>query len=132
MTTSRVRAAVLLGNVISFEQRHTSVTTDFTHGLGERLTAEASALPTGVREPGLLRGDLHPHPGVALQLGWSPSCSTRPTGLPPSNTGSVRNIYSPEVRIANELMVDQVAKKLGEDPVAFRLRHAKSDVVRRG
>jgi isoquinoline 1-oxidoreductase subunit beta len=32
------------------------------------------------------------------------------------NTSSVRNIYSPEVTVTKELMVDQVAKAMGQDP----------------
>src|SRR5205807_3908970 len=47
MCTSRIRATHLLGNVLTFEQRHTSVATDFTHGLGEILTSVASSLPVG-------------------------------------------------------------------------------------
>ena len=35
LATSRVRAAYLGGDVLSFEQKHTSVTTDFGHGLGD-------------------------------------------------------------------------------------------------
>ncbi len=36
------------------------------------------------------------------------------------NTSSVRNVYSPEVATATELMVDQVAKAMGQDPYKFR------------
>ena len=36
------------------------------------------------------------------------------------NTSSVRNIYSPEVTVAKELMVDQVANAMGQDPCQFR------------
>jgi isoquinoline 1-oxidoreductase beta subunit len=36
------------------------------------------------------------------------------------HTGSMRNIYSPNVTTATELMVDQVAAKMGKDPLAFR------------
>ncbi len=47
MATSRVRATYLAGNVLTYEQRHTSVSTDFTHGLGEILTAFSAKLPGG-------------------------------------------------------------------------------------
>ena len=36
------------------------------------------------------------------------------------NTGSMRNIYSPDVRTAQELIVDQLAKAMGSDPYQFR------------
>ena len=39
MATSRVRATYLGDEVLTYEQRHTSVATDFSHGLGEIITA---------------------------------------------------------------------------------------------
>ncbi|MDQ6527301.1 molybdopterin-dependent oxidoreductase [Nocardioides sp. LHD-245] len=132
MATSRIRATVLLGSVISFEQRHTSVSTDFTHGLGERLTAEVAALPTGLANLGfsetifLLSQELPYDFGVVTQL-----LNESNLDVDRFNTSSVRNIYSPDVRCANELIVDRLAAKLRLDPVAFRLRYAKSGIVKR-
>ena len=132
MATSRVRATVLLGSVVSFEQRHTSVSTDFTHGLGERLTAEVAALPTGLANLGfsetifLLSQELPYNFGVVTQL-----LNESNRDFDRFNTSSVRNIYSPDVRTANELIVDQLAAKLKLDPVAFRLKYLKSGIVRK-
>ncbi|GAA3668200.1 molybdopterin-dependent oxidoreductase [Nocardioides ginsengisoli] len=132
MATSRVRATILLGSVATFEQRHTSVSTDFTHGLGERLTAEVAALPTGLANLGFsetiftLTQEVPYDFGVVTQL-----LNESNLDFDRFNTSSVRNIYSPDVRCANELIVDQLAKKLKEDPVEFRLRHLKSPVVKR-
>jgi isoquinoline 1-oxidoreductase beta subunit len=131
MATSRVRATVLLGSVVSFEQRHTSVSTDFTHGLGERLTAEVAALPTGLANLGfsetifLLSQELPYNFGVVTQL-----LNESNRDVDRFNTSSVRNIYSPDVRTANELIVDQLAARLGLDPVAFRLKYLKSPIVK--
>lgn len=131
MATSRVRATVLLGSVVSFEQRHTSVSTDFTHGLGERLTAEVAALPTGLANLGfsetifLLSQELPYNFGVVTQL-----LNESNRDFDRFNTSSVRNIYSPDVRTANELIVDQLAAKLKLDPVAFRLKYLKSGIVK--
>ncbi|KRA32440.1 MULTISPECIES: molybdopterin cofactor-binding domain-containing protein [unclassified Nocardioides] len=132
MAVSRIRATVLLGSVISFEQRHTAVPTDFRHGLGERLTAEVSALPTGLGNLGfsetvfMLTQELPYNFGVITQL------LNEPKPAPDRfNTSSVRNIYSPDVATANELMVDQLAKRLKQDPVAFRRSYLKSRVVKR-
>jgi isoquinoline 1-oxidoreductase subunit beta len=36
------------------------------------------------------------------------------------HTGSMRNIYSPDVCVATELIVDQLAAKMHKDPLAFR------------
>ncbi|WP_018155811.1 molybdopterin cofactor-binding domain-containing protein [Demetria terragena] len=131
MTTSRVRASVLLGTVVTFEQRHTSVSTDFTHGLGDRLTAQVAALPTGLANLAfsqtifLLTQEIPYNFGVVTQL-----LNETNFDFKRFNTSSVRNIYSPDVRCANELIVDQIAKRLRQDPLQFRLRHAKSKVVR--
>src|SRR5207253_10991374 len=47
MCTSRVRITYQGNNVLAFDQRHTSVATDFTHGLGEMLSATLADLPEG-------------------------------------------------------------------------------------
>ena len=43
------------------------------------------------------------------------------------HTGSWRSVYSATTRGAEEIMVDEIAKKLGKDPVAFRLEFLKTD-----
>lgn len=132
MATSRIRATTLLDSVLTFEQRYTSVTTDFTHGLGERLTAEVAALPTGLANLGfsqtifLLTQELPYNFGVVTQL-----LNETNFDFTRFNTSSVRNIYSPDVRIANELIVDQLAAKLKKDPYEFRRKYTKSSLVRR-
>ena len=68
MATSRVRALYSGKQVLGFIQSHTSIETDFRHGLGEIITANAADLPTGLGNLGLLRDGLHAHPGGALQL----------------------------------------------------------------
>ncbi|MHA4820480.1 molybdopterin cofactor-binding domain-containing protein, partial [Streptomyces aculeolatus] len=48
------------------------------------------------------------------------------------NTGSMRNVYSPDVTCARELIVDRLAAKMGKDPYTFRrdfLRDARSRAV---
>ncbi len=132
MATSQVRASVLLDSVVSFEQRYTSVTTDFTHGLGDRLTAEVAALPTGLanltfsQSIFLLTQEIPYNFGVVTQL-----LNETNFDFERFNTSSVRNIYSPDVRVANELVVDQVAARLKKDPVEFRRQYLKSSVVKR-
>jgi isoquinoline 1-oxidoreductase beta subunit len=123
MCTSRVRATYLLGNVLTFEQRHTSVATDFGHGLGEILTAASAQLPVG----GLgfsetvfeLTQSVPYNFGVTTQL-----LNEVDTGF---HTGSMRNIYSPNVRVAQELVVDQLATAMGKDAYQFRRAFLKSD-----
>ena len=132
MVTSRIRATVLAGQVLSFEQRNTSVVTDFSHGLGEILTSTLDEAPTEV--------------GRALGgMSFSQSIFTLTQELPYNfgavtqllnetddrfNTGSMRNIYSPDTAVASELVVDMLAKKMGLDPLAFRLKFIKDERTR--
>ena len=129
MCTSRVRVTHLGGNVLAFDQRHTSVATDFTHGLGELLTAMDTSLP--------LQNFLQFSTAVftlTARVPYNFGVVTQLLGevydIREFNTSSVRNIYSPDVRTAGELMVDRVARDMGQDPVQFRRAFAKDDRMR--
>ncbi|HEX5404530.1 MAG TPA: molybdopterin cofactor-binding domain-containing protein [Pseudonocardiaceae bacterium] len=122
MCTSRVRANILLGNVVTYEQRHTSVQTSFSHGLGEMITSTAAKLPIagnlGFAESIFELSQSSPYNfGVTTQL-----LNEVPLQF---NTGSMRNIYSPNVVCAQELVVDRLAAKMGKDPVEFRREYLK-------
>jgi isoquinoline 1-oxidoreductase subunit beta len=123
MCTSRVRATTLAGNVLTFEQRHTSVATDFTHGLGEILTSMASKLPKGnwtfAESIFMLSANVPYNYGVTTQL------LNEIFEYDTMHTGSMRNVYSPDVCTAIELVTDQIAASMHKDPVAFRLAFAK-------
>ncbi|MGW0083094.1 molybdopterin cofactor-binding domain-containing protein [Streptomyces sp. NPDC003393] len=126
MATSRVRATYALGNVLTFDQRHTSVATDFGHGVGEIITSEAARLPVGdltFSETIFALTQQTPYNfGVASQL-----LNETDKGF---NTGSMRNIYSPNVRCAQELVVDELARRMGKDPYGFRRSFVKDDRAR--
>jgi len=127
MCVSRVRATHLLGNVLTYEQRHTSSETDFGHGLGEMITNFAAELPIAgnlsfAESIFLLSQSVPYNFGVVTQL-----LNEVPLKF---NTGSMRNIYSPNVVTAQELVVDKLAAKLGKDPVAFRREFLKDQRLR--
>ncbi|MBO0821184.1 MAG: xanthine dehydrogenase family protein molybdopterin-binding subunit, partial [Nocardiopsaceae bacterium] len=127
MCVSRVRASYLAGNVLSYEQRHTSVLTEFGHGLGDMVTATASKLPVAggltLSQTIFELTESSPYDfGATLQ-----ELNEVDLGF---NTGSMRNIYSPNVVTAQELIVDQLAAKMGRDPVAFRRSFLKDSRVR--
>jgi len=126
MCISHVRANYLGTNVLSFEQRHTSVTTDFGHGLGEILSAMLADLPGGAIGYSTAVFELSqniPYDfGVTNQL-----LNEVDTGF---NTGSMRNIYSPNVTTARELAVDQLARAMRKDAYAFRREFLKDDRLR--
>ncbi|RAG83429.1 xanthine dehydrogenase family protein molybdopterin-binding subunit [Streptacidiphilus pinicola] len=116
MSISRVRATYSLGQVLTLDQRHTSVATEFGHGLGEIITAEAAKLPVGgltFSETIFSMTQQTPYNfGVTTQL-----LTEVDNGF---HTGSMRNIYSPNVRCAQELIVDRLAAAMNQDPYHFR------------
>lgn len=124
--TSRIRATHLLGQVLTFEQRHTSVKTDFGHGLGEIITSLAARLPVGdltFSETIFTLTQEMPYDfGVVTQL--LTETDNR------FNTGSMRNIYSPDVRTAAELVVDEIGKQLRLDPLAVRRKFLRNKDAR--
>ncbi|MGI8761189.1 MAG: molybdopterin cofactor-binding domain-containing protein [Jatrophihabitantaceae bacterium] len=119
MSTSRVRVTYGLGNVVSYEQRHTSVSTDFTHGLGEMITALAAKLPEG-NFVGFSESIFELTQSVPYNFGVVSQLLNETFTYDQFHTGSMRNIYSPNVCVATELIVDQLAAKMGQDPLAFR------------
>ncbi len=125
MVTSRIRATHLAGQVLSFEQRHTGVSTDFSHGFGEMISSLGSTLPPGLGNLGYSELIFT----LTQELGYDFGAVTQLLNEVDMrfNTGSMRNIYSPDVRTASELVVDQLAKATGKDPVAFRVANLKDD-----
>jgi isoquinoline 1-oxidoreductase subunit beta len=122
MCTSKIRASYVGNSVVAFEQRHTSVQTDFGHGLGEMLTGAAAKLPGGnyslAQTIFLLSANLPYNFGAVTQL-----LNEIPLKF---NTGSMRNVYSPNVTTAHELVVDQLANAMGIDRLEFRLQSVRT------
>ena len=123
MCTSRVRATVYGQNVLTYEQRHTSVATDFTHGLGEILTAMSAKLPGGNYT--FAQSIFELTANVSYNYGVTSQLLNEIFNYDTFHTGSMRNVYSPDVCTAQELVTDQIAKLMGKDPVAFRLQFAR-------
>ena len=119
MCTSRVRIVHSGANVLSFDQRHTSVATDFTHGLGELLSANFGTLPEG-DFLGYSQAVFSLTANVPYNFGPVTQLLNEVYHYNTFNTSSVRNIYSPEVTTATELMVDQAARAMRRDPYKFR------------
>ena len=123
MATSRVRASYLGGAVLSYHQRHTSVATDLGHGLGEVITALAAQLPVG--DLGFSETFFQLSQTMSYNFGiTSRLLNETDKGF---NTGSMRNVYSPDVTCARELVVDRLAARMGRDPYQFRHDHLRDD-----
>jgi isoquinoline 1-oxidoreductase beta subunit len=119
MVTSRVRAVYAAGNVLSFDQRHTSVATDFTQGLGDLISATL-ATPPGQNLLQYSETIFNLTANVPYNFGAVTQLLNEVYEYNTFNTSSVRNVYSPEVGTATELIVDQLAKAFGKDPYQFR------------
>jgi isoquinoline 1-oxidoreductase beta subunit len=126
MVTSRVRAQYLGSNVVAFDQRHTSVASDFTQGLGELISATL-AMPPGQNMLQYSETIFNLTANVPYNFGAVTQLLNEVYQYNTFNTSSVRNVYSPEVGTATELMVDQVAKAMGQDPYSFRRAFVRDD-----
>ena len=126
MSISRVRATYLGQNVLTYEQRHTSVSTDFTHGLGEILTAFAAELPFG--NLGFSETVFELSQTVSYNYGVTDQLLNEvDMGF---HTGSMRNIYSPNTRVAQELITDELALAMKTDRYLFRRKFLKDKRMR--
>ncbi|WP_267715447.1 molybdopterin cofactor-binding domain-containing protein [Streptomyces sp. CoH17] len=126
MATSRVRIDYLGGTVLGYRQRHTSVATDLGHGLGEIFTALAARLPVG--DIGFAQTFFQLSQSMPYDFGAnSRLLSETDRGF---NTGSMRNVYSPDVTCARELLVDRLAARMGKDPYRFRHDFLRDDRAR--
>ena len=111
----RVRATYLLGNVLSYEHRIAAVQLDLRHGFGDVITA--------------LGADLLPGPfaqtvfNLTQNMPYNFGLETYLLSEVPVDvaTSSWRSIYSGQVAVADEIMVDEIARRLRRDPVEFRL-----------
>ncbi|MEV7026146.1 molybdopterin cofactor-binding domain-containing protein [Kitasatospora sp. NPDC093558] len=112
----RVRATYALGQVLTYEHRAATVKTDFRHGLGEALTAAGfnlSIAGISLAQAFFLLSEKNPYNvGIPTQL-----LAEVPLDVP---TGSWRSVYSGTVRVADEIMMDELARRMGQDEVAFR------------
>jgi isoquinoline 1-oxidoreductase beta subunit len=124
----RVRATYAAIGAPSLQHHVASVRTDFRHGLGEILSSDVVSLPAGndaFAQAYFASSVATPYAfaGVTRRL------AEVPLELP---TGSWRSVYSGTARVTEELVVDELAGRLGIDPVAFRrglLRTAEQRAV---
>ena len=127
MAISRVRATYSGQTLLAFQQSHTSVETDWRHGLGEMLTAKGADLPGGL-------GNLTFSQGIfamttVLPYDFAAKAQVMNETDTRFNTAAMRNVYSPDVRTAGELVIDQLAARMGLDPYQFRKQHLSNPRV---
>ena len=123
----RARATLLLGQVVAFEHRIASPRMDTRHGFGEALTAVAASAPATVQQS---LGNLAVEEALFKTMVSAPyhfGVNTRTLQPAPiaMNTGSYRSVHIQPTRMVEEILVDEMAARLGRDAVAFRLAHLR-------
>jgi isoquinoline 1-oxidoreductase beta subunit len=119
MAVSKVRVQYSGKNVVALDQSHASVATDFSMGFGEIISATFATLPDA-NSDGYSKTVFNLTQQVPYNFGAVNQQLSEADAYNTFNTGSTRNIYSPDVVTAIELMVDQTATAMKLDPVAFR------------
>ena len=134
MCISRVRATYSGGSVLSFEQRHTSVATDWSMGFGEPLTAGGASGPVADAP---MHGNYNYSQtvwnftvNVPYNFGQVDHALQEIRDYKVMKSGSVRNLYNADAAVARELVVDRLAKAMKIDPYKFRDAFLKDDQSR--
>jgi isoquinoline 1-oxidoreductase beta subunit len=129
MARSRVRVQLAGESVAAYSQRHTAVAMDFTSQLGERYSNfVGSRKPLANRVVGA--GFFQLLTNVPYNYGEVDYLYDTIFEFDDFPTSTVRNVFTPDVCTARELMTDQIARRLKLDPVDFRLQFLKDDRLR--
>jgi isoquinoline 1-oxidoreductase beta subunit len=121
-SVSHVRATKVGNSITSFTQRHASSACDFTHGPGDVITGRMMSA-----DPSKTAGNF------SVTAGFFQMVTQVPYNFGPTNvalneafeydflpTSAVRNVYSPDVAVARELLVENLAQSFGMDGYEFR------------
>jgi isoquinoline 1-oxidoreductase beta subunit len=111
--------------VLSTDQVHAGVPNDLSHGLGEASSSNVSGEPAGVY--GFSQTVFTLTAVTPYNFGVANHLLNEVFTIADFNTSSVRNVYSPELRTAQELMVDKVAMAMKKDPFDFRQEFARDE-----
>ena len=121
----RIRVTTAGDDVVSYEHRMSGLASSGEHGLGEALTAVAGRTANAGISQAIFHGVIEtPYDfGVVTALLNEPVDTT-------IETGSWRSPYSSQVRPCEEVLVDELAERFGEDPYEFRRRFITADRLR--
>ncbi|MBI5279103.1 MAG: molybdopterin-dependent oxidoreductase [Burkholderiales bacterium] len=128
----KVRATLVAGQVVSYEQRIAAVRLDARHGYGEWGTASTGSLPAGVSQT---VGNMNYEQFFFKTMVASPynyGVSTKvltPLDLD-MNTVSYRSVHIMPARTCEEIVTDEIARRMGRDAVEFRLEYLRSERAR--
>jgi isoquinoline 1-oxidoreductase beta subunit len=120
----RVRATVRNGEIVSYEHRMAGAELDFRHGLGDALTADgAQKDPQGYNQSVFNLTQKMPYRVGRTSL----SLRETPYAVP---TGVFRSVYSGTMATVNEIVIDELARRMGRDEYEFRRERLDSDRAR--
>ncbi|MFJ8816589.1 xanthine dehydrogenase family protein molybdopterin-binding subunit [Amycolatopsis thermoflava] len=122
----KIRAVVSGRTVTSFEHRAALPELEFDHGIGDAATAAGFTLPP--TRAALMQAVFQVTQQVPYNFGLATELLAEiPVPIP---NATWRSVYSGQVAMANEIMVDEIARYLGADPVVYRRSVLKSVAVR--
>jgi isoquinoline 1-oxidoreductase beta subunit len=125
-THHKVRFTYGLGQVLAYEHRVASVKVDWRHGFGEIITA---TMAEGPGDFGYSQTVFNLTVACPYNFGVVTQVLNEPAA-PELSTAAWRSVYSPMVRGSEELLIDELAARMGKDPLAFRLGFLKNDQQR--
>lgn len=112
-THHRVRATYAAGQVLTFQHQVAAVETDLRHGLGDAITAAAASIPSGIGNATFAQTLFLTTVKSPYDFGLTTQTLTEvPLKM---HTGSWRSVHSANTRGAEEIIVGELAAKLGKD-----------------
>lgn len=119
----RVAANILLGQVVSYKQTVAAVRLDARHGYGEPITAIGGSLPPAVAQTvgNLAYEQVFFKTMVASPYNFGVSSKVLVPVAIDMNTVSYRSVHIQPARTIEEIVVDEIAHKMGRDPYEFRM-----------
>lgn len=128
-TVQRIRATVLGGQVVSYEQRVSEVALSVAPGFGEMLTDIATSLPPEAKSTVGMQAYSQTLFLLEVASPYNLGAYTKTlhelgNGLP---TAAYRSVHCPMTRTCEEIVVDEVAAMLGKDPLAYRKECVKDE-----
>lgn len=116
-----VRVTVKNGEITSFEHRMAGAELDLRHGFGEAISASGGQHnPRGYSKTVLALTQKVPYNVGITSL----SLQEQPIGVP---TAAFRSVYSGTFSTVNEIVIDELARKMGQNEYEFRRERLASD-----
>jgi isoquinoline 1-oxidoreductase beta subunit len=127
-SVSHVRATKVGNSVTSFTQWHASGACDFTHSAGDIISGRLMKKDPShyLANSSITDWFYQIVTSVPYNFGPTRTALTEAFEYDFLPTGPVRNVYSPDVAVARELLVEDLAAAFGMDGYKFRRTFAKS------